>query len=253
MLEIRQLAIGYDEPIIKDLSLEVKASEFVCVIGANGIGKTTLFKTLLRILPKLSGQVLLDGTEIEDFSTKEFAKKVAYVPQAHVPPFPFEVIDVVIMGRTAALGTFAVPSKQDVLIAENLLELLGIEKLKNKKYTEISGGERQMTLIARALAQEAGTVILDEPASSLDLGNQWKIFTQIRKLAKKGLGILMSTHNPNHVLSFADKTLAIFEDSTWMFGETNDVLTSENLSRIYGLPMRICTLDDGEKVCVLKK
>lgn len=239
-LECAQVTCGYGrQAVLRDISLSVESGEALCLLGPNGVGKTTLFKTVLGFLPALAGSVVLDGRDIRQWSHRKFARAVAYVPQAHVPPFPFLVGDVVLMGRNAHLGAFASPGPEDRRIAEAALERLGIAALRDKPYTDISGGERQLVLVARALAQESELLLLDEPASHLDFGNQIRVLEQIRNLVHTGIGVLMTTHSPNHAFLFATRVALLRPDKTLALGAPIDILTESNLKATYGVDVHM--------------
>lgn len=245
-LELKNVTCGYGlKPIIQNVSMEVKSGEVLCMLGPNGVGKTTLFKTILGFLNIQKGNILIDGKSIYDYSPKELAKLLGYVPQAHNPPFPFKVIDVVLMGRVSYIGMFSSPTKEDFDIALNALEILDILYLKDKVYTEISGGEKQLVLIARALAQQAKMLIMDEPTSNLDFGNQIKVLTHVKKLAQKGIGVLMTSHFPNHVFFCATKVALIKNGKLLTIGEPNQVITKESLKEMYGINIEIINYDIG--------
>jgi len=235
MLEVRNAHCGYGtKTVIKDISFSVAPGELLCLLGPNGVGKTTLFKTILGLLPLKSGQILLNGENVSSWSRRRFAAKVGYVPQAHTPPFPFQVLDVVTMGRTAHLGVFASPSARDVAIAEEALHTLDILHLRDLVYTEISGGERQLVLIARALAQQVEILIMDEPTSNLDFGNQIKVLEHVRQVVKKdGLSVILTTHFPNHALSYASKAIILGRDNTVSIGPPEVVITEAYLRDVY--------------------
>lgn len=240
MLEIKNLTCGYEKKIVlENISFKVKKGDILSILGANGVGKTTLFKTMLGLLDKKSGDVFIDNKNILDMSNKDFAKLVAYVPQAHIPPFPYKVIDVVVMGKSPHLNMFESPSKKDYLDSEEILDSLNIYHLKDKSYTEISGGERQLVLIARALSQKPKFLVMDEPTSNLDYGNQIKVLNKIRKLSKNNIGIIMTTHFPNHALMASNKSLIIKDKSKYKFGLTSEVLDSDSLKDIYGIDIKI--------------
>lgn len=250
MLKLQNVKCGYDKHVVlDDVSFEVKAGEVVCILGANGVGKTTLFKTILGHLHILGGKVYLKEKLLNNMSIVEKAKEIGYVPQAHNPPFPFFVRDVVVMGRTAYLSVFASPSKNDMLIAEEALETLGISYLKDKVYTEISGGERQLVLIARALVQTPSILIMDEPTSNLDFGNQAKAVKQVRRLADRGLGVIMTTHSPDHVYQCADKVTVIKNSNEVVSGDVDKIMTSDLLSEIYNIDIAVRNID-GKNVCI---
>ena len=224
--------------ILHDISLQVSSGEAFCLLGPNGVGKTTLFKTILGFLPLLSGLITIDGEDISTWSDRRKAQVIGYVPQVHTPPFPFTVIDVVTMGRTAHLGPMASPSKHDVEIAEDALKELGISNLSQKIYTEISGGERQMVLVARALAQQPKILIMDEPTANLDFGNQVRVLEQINRLTAQGMAIIMTTHFPDHAF-LCPGTVGLLEHDRLTVGRAQDVVTEERLQCAYGVDVRI--------------
>jgi iron complex transport system ATP-binding protein len=250
MLELKSVGCGYGKKIVvKDVSLTVESGEIICILGPNGVGKTTLFKSILGHVDLLSGQVLLDGKDIKKMTRQGVAKKIGYVPQAHTPPFAFTVRDVVLMGRTAHVPLFSSPGAKDYSIVEESLEVVGMSHLADKIYTEISGGERQMVLIARALAQKPQFLIMDEPTSNLDFGNQIRVLQQIKKLAKGGLAVVMTTHSPDHVYMCANKVVVIKNCDEVLIGGAKGVLTSDLLSELYGLPVNITEITvEGKKI-----
>lgn len=255
-LEIKDVSCGYSKKtILKNLSFEIGTGDILCILGPNGVGKTTLFKSILGFINLIDGQVLLGGEDISTWGRKDFAKAIGYVPQSHTPPFPYKVTDVVVMGRTAHLSAFSSPSKSDYNIAENILESLGISYLKKLIYTEISGGERQLVLIARALAQEPKILVMDEPTSNLDYGNQVRVLKHIKKLAKRDIGIIMTSHFPDHSFMASTKILAIDRENKYTIGTPEEVVTSKLLEEIYKIRVQIETVKDrnsGEniKICV---
>jgi len=254
-LEVRDLACGYlDKTVVSRISLSIATGDSLCLLGPNGVGKTTFFKTLLGLLKLKAGQVLVNGEDVANWSRQKFATKVGYVPQSHIPPFPFAVLDVVVMGRNAHLGTFGAPGKEDRLIAEAVLDTLEIGYLKNRVYTEISGGERQLVLIARALAQKPEFLIMDEPTASLDFGNQIKVLNQIDKLVKaEKVGVIMTTHFPNQAFFYASKVAIIGKDNTFVVGAPDEVITEKYLQEVYGVEVKIIAVEGkrgARKVCV---
>jgi len=250
-LEAHNVVCGYGANIVvRDISLTVASGEVVCLLGPNGVGKTTLFKAILGLLPIQSGEIRLEGENVRHWPRDRFARAVAYVPQAHIPPFPFSVLDVVLMGRTAHLGGLAAPSPTDHAIVDEALELLGIAGLKHRIYTEISGGERQMVLIARALAQQAGILVMDEPTASLDFGNQIKVLNQIQRLVQSGIGVLLTTHFPDHALLCATKVALMQRNHVFQVGDTAAIMTEANLRAAYGVPVKIITTTTGNGAVV---
>lgn len=235
-LEARALAIGYGRRrIAADISLRLVAGEVFCLLGPNGCGKTSLFKTLLSLLPPLAGEVRVLGEAIAGWSRAAFARHVGYVPQAHAGLFPFSVEDIVLMGRSARIGRFAAPSRADRERAGGCLEALGVAHLRQRTYTEISGGERQLVLIARALAQEPALLVMDEPTASLDFGNQIRVLEHIAALRGQGIAVLMSTHQPEHALRVADRVALLGRGRVLASGKADEVATAASLAALYGV------------------
>jgi len=245
MLEIRNADCGYGaRTVLRNVSFDVPPGELLCLLGPNGVGKTTLFKTILGLLPLKGGSILLQGENVSSWSRRRFAAKVGYVPQAHTPPFPFQVKDVVAMGRTAHFGVFSSPSDRDMEIAEEALCTLGIAHLKESVYTEISGGERQLVLIARALAQRVEILIMDEPTSNLDFGNQVKVLEHVRKVVEKDrLGVILTTHHPNHALMYASRAVILGRGGTVSTGTPEAVITEGYLKEAYEVEASFHTLE----------
>lgn len=242
-LELEKLSCGYGtRRVVRDLSLSVRSGEVMCLLGPNGVGKTTLFKTILGFLTPQSGRILVDGHDVRGLSRRQQARIIAYVPQAHTPPFPFSVLDVVTMGRTAQLGPFSSPTAADTAVARESLERLGIGFLAERAYTEISGGERQMVLIARALTQRAELLIMDEPTSSLDFGNQVRVLQQVRRLAAQGLCVIMTTHVPDHAFWCSARVALLRPDGPARVGTAEQIVTEEAMYRAYGVAVRIGSL-----------
>jgi iron complex transport system ATP-binding protein len=253
-LEALDLAFGYrGHPVGSGVSLSLAAGEVMCLLGPNGSGKTTLFKTLLGLLPAQGGQVLMDGVDLRDCQRDEIARKVSYVPQAHAAFFPFTVEDVVLMGRIAHMGLFASPSRLDREVAAAALERMGLAHLSEAIYTRISGGERQLTLIARALAQDARIVVMDEPTANLDFGNQVRVLEHVLSLSRAGIGVLLSTHDPDHAFLCADRVALLQGGAVKGIGQADAVLTEEALRELYNVRVRITAVEDGalrRRVCV---
>ena len=250
-LVAQDLAIGYRRRLVaRDIALTLSAGEVLCLLGPNGAGKTTLFRTLLGLQPPLGGAVLIDGRPLAGLKPAEIARTMAYVPQAHVTEFSFTVLDVVLMGRTARLGPFASPGPADERVAHDKLAGLGIADLAGQDYTRISGGQRQLSLIARALAQETPILVLDEPTASLDFGNQTMVLGRIRELAAAGYGIVLSTHDPDHALLIATRVAVIADGGLRAVGTPQEVVTAEILSAIYNTDVRVEETESGRRVCV---
>lgn len=238
----RNLSIGYSDRVVgRGLEVTLRQGEVLALLGPNGGGKTTLLKTLLGILKPLAGEAQIDGRSLEALSIRERARRLAYVPQVHNPTFAFTVETVVLMGRTAHGGLFDRPSAKDHEVASRALDEFGIAHLKERPYTMISGGERQLVLLARALAQEPQFIVLDEPTASLDFGNQGKVMREIRALAASGHGVLFTTHDPNHALRAADRAYLLRKGERIAEGAVRDVLTRSQLEALYGAPVEALT------------
>ena len=250
ILAAHALGFGYrNKAVGRDVDLNLRAGEVLCLLGPNGSGKTTLFKTMLGLLPLQAGEVRLHGRRIGEMSRAEIAQRVAYVPQAQSAQFPFRVVDMVVMGRTAHLGLFAAPGREDREKALAALDLLGIRDLAETEYTRISGGQRQLALVARALAQDAPAIVMDEPTASLDFGNQVVVLSQVRQLAARGLAVLLSTHDPDHAFSIGHRVALLDEGRLIAQGRTREVLTPDLLRAVYGVSVAVERLPGGQTVC----
>jgi iron complex transport system ATP-binding protein len=249
-LEARGLGYGYPGRAVgRGLDLALAAGEVLCVLGPNGGGKTTLFRTLLGLLPAQAGIVHLDGAPLETLARASVARRLGYVPQGHAAPFAFTVRDAVLMGRTAHIGLFAAPGAADRTAADAAIRALAIEPLAERYVTELSGGERQLAMIARALAQGARVLVLDEPTASLDFGNQVRVLREIRRLAAEGYAVVFSSHDPSQAFLAAGRVLLLAHGGALRLGTPDEVITAENLRAVYGVEVRVATVD-GVRVCL---
>ncbi|MDM7943203.1 MAG: ABC transporter ATP-binding protein [Hydrogenophaga sp.] len=234
MLQATDLRVGYPGHVVgSGLSLALRGGEVLALLGPNGCGKTTLLKTLLGLLPALGGQVRLQGRALAQWSLAERARELAYVPQGQASTFGFTALEMVLMGRTAHQGLIARPGAQDRAIAHRALQRVGMAHLGERSVHRISGGERQLVLIARALAQQPRAVLLDEPTASLDFGNQGLVMRAIRALASEGLAVLFTTHDPNQALRCADRALLMREGQVMAEGAADQVVEAGGLRALY--------------------
>jgi iron complex transport system ATP-binding protein len=249
-LEAHTLAFGYPEhPVGRDVSLAIEPGAVLCLLGPNGCGKTTLFKTLLGLLPAQGGQVTLDGDDIARLARAEIARRIAYVPQAQSGLFPYTALDFVLMGRTAHRSLFSGPTHEDRFIARRALDELGIGDLADRDVTRLSGGQRQLAVVARAIAQAAPLIVMDEPTAALDFGNQVVVLGEVRRLAERGNGVVLSTHDPDHAFAVAS-TVALMRDGAIIAsGPPETALTAERLRDVYGVDVTIERLADGRTIC----
>jgi iron complex transport system ATP-binding protein len=234
-LAARALDYGFPGRALgRGMELDFGAARVTCLLGPNGSGKTTLLRTLLGLQAPLGGAVMLDDRPLAEWTARARAGRLAYVPQAAESYFDFSVREMVEMGRTAHLGPFARPGRADREQAERAMARVGIAALAERPINRVSGGERQLALIARALATEATHLIMDEPTANLDFGNQALILDEIERLEVTGVAVLFSTHHPEQALRVADAAILLKDGSVMAAGPARAVVTSENLTRLYG-------------------
>jgi iron complex transport system ATP-binding protein len=243
MLEVQQLSFSYGKkPVLQELTFSVQAGELLCILGPNGVGKSTLFKCILGIHRKFTGEILLGGRSLRTLGETELARTVAYIPQAHVPVYGYSALDVVLMGAASGKGIFSQPTERDVERARSALESLGLKELAWRNYAELSGGERQLVLIARALSQGARLLVMDEPTANLDYGNQVRIMEHIAGLTADGYSVLLSTHNPEHAFLWSTRTIVMQWGRIIADGPPAEALTEGSLEALYGIPVRLFSL-----------
>jgi iron complex transport system ATP-binding protein len=250
-LRAEQVAFGYSKKmVLSNVSLTIRPGEVVSLLGPNGSGKTTLLKIMLGLYRPEKGAVYLDDRPVPSYSLRELARRMAYVPQSHRLSFAYRVLDMVLMGRTPHKSFFSSYTSEDEDIAVRVLERLSIIDLKDRCYTEISGGERQLTLVGRALAQGAETLVMDEPLNGLDYGNQIRLLEQIARLSREGYTFIQSTHFPDHALWFADRVVMMQNGAILADGKPEEVMSEDRLGSLYNAAIAIIRLDSGLRVCV---
>lgn len=238
-LTVNNLRGGYgNKTVLNGISFCAEQGEMVYVLGANGSGKTTLFNIIVGYKQKLAGHIKVDGKDISTLTASALAKLIAYIPQQHFPIFNYTVKDVVVMGRASHLSRFGTPQKQDYDIVYNVLDMLGIREMADREYMEISGGERQLALIARAMCQQAKIIVMDEPLQSLDFVNQAMVTMTLQTLSDQGYTIIMSTHSAINNYSKNAKVLLMGKDGTATFGNIEEIVSQNCIQKAFGIPMQ---------------
>ncbi len=240
------LAVGHaGRAVLSGIDLVLEPGRILCLLGPNGAGKTTLFRTLLGLLPPIAGTLTLGGAPLSGLSRRAVAERLAHVPQGLSTPFAWAALDLVMMGAAVRLGPLARPGRAEEARARQAMADLGIADLAGAEVTRLSGGQRQMVLIARALAQGAAAVVMDEPTASLDFANRIRVGRAIRQLADTGTGVILSTHDPDQAAALGDTALLAGQGGVLAAGPVAEVLTSERLTALYGIAVRRETLPDG--------
>lgn len=253
--EVRNLSFsypGYEHKVLDGASLILGRGEVLCILGPNGAGKTTLLNCMAGLLTPQAGEIMLCGRDIRTMRVKEIASLAGYVPQLHTPAFDYRVIDFVLMGRAPETGMFGRPGTEDERKCFDILEGMGLGHLAYKSYLDISGGERQQLLIARAIVQEPEVVLFDEPTAHLDYGNQHRVLRRIKQMASEGYSVVITTHNPDHALLLGDKAAVVSRDGKIAQGDSSFILTEETLSEVYGMDIRIRYIEElGRTACLV--
>ena len=255
--EVSDLTFSYEtggRKVLQDANLSLQEGEILCILGPNGAGKTTLLNCMAGLLTPQAGIIRLCGEDIHGMSERQIAQTVGYVPQVHTPAFDYRVLDFVMMGRTPQMGMFARPKKEDESICRGVLESMGIGGLAEKSYRNLSGGERQQVLIARAIAQRPKAVLFDEPTAHLDYGNQQRVLQRVRSMAEAGFSVVITTHNPDHALLLGDQAAIVSRQGEILQGPCEDIVTEENLRQIYGIDLYLMWVEQlGRTACLVPK
>ncbi len=249
VLEIINAGFAYEKdiPIWQNINLTLDKGQCLCLLGANGCGKTTLFNCINGNLNLNSGTILINGKKVISYSAQELAKTMGVVYQDHTVSFPYSSLEVVTMGRTPYLSAFRGPSNQDTDLAYAIMEEMGIADLADKKYSQISGGQRQLVLIARTLCQQPEIILFDEPTSHLDFKNQALVIETVKRLSQKGYSIIMNSHFPSHAWHVANQVALMGEQGIIASGSPEEIMTEEYLSRTYGVAVEIMKTNDATK------
>ncbi|MFW5753349.1 MAG: ABC transporter ATP-binding protein [Marinilabiliaceae bacterium] len=250
MLRVENLHFSYGNgaSVLNGVSFSVSKGSICGLFGPNGSGKTTLFKCCLKFLKYPEGRIVINGRDVQKLAVKDMAKMVSYVPQDHKPPFPYLVKDVVLMGRTPHLqGVFGISRDHKRKVIE-ALNVIGMMDMADKPYNQLSGGQRQLVLIARSVAQETPLIFLDEPTSALDFSNQIKVWNILRRIAEKGTTIIACTHDPNHVLWFCDDVVVMGSHSLVAHGPPQKIISDGILDLIYTDVCQVRDLDQTKIV-----
>jgi iron complex transport system ATP-binding protein len=253
-MEIKNLSFSYGErEVLKNVSFSAEYGQFLSVLGPNGVGKSTLFRCMLGLLTPTGGSVSIEEEPILSMSAAQLAKRIAYIPQSHHPVFNFSVFDMVLMGTTAQTPTFATPRKKQFRQVEEALNKLGISHLRDRSYSNISGGERQLVLIARAIAQQAKILVMDEPSANLDFGNRIRVMRTVRRLTEEGYCVIQSTHDPEQAYLYSHSILALKDGKVLAHGEPRNIFDSKLISRLYDVEVEVYPLkNDQMRVCIAK-
>ena len=241
LLEAQHLNFSYSpgHTVLHDVSLKLGKGEILYILGRNGGGKTTLLACLAGLLPPGQGKIFLESIPLEDYPPSIRSQKIGLIPQMHTPVFAYTVREMVMMGRAPHLHWLETPSSLDQDIVDESLEQAGLYELQGRAYTEISGGERQLVLIARGLAQKCQILLMDEPTAHLDLSNQQRVLEIVQQLSRQGLSFVISSHAPNDALTYADQVLLLSEGWVTDYGRPENMLTEPLLSSVYGIQTEV--------------
>ncbi len=240
-IEISGLHFSYgNAPVLQGVDFSVPDGESAAVLGPNGVGKSTLFRCLLGFLDPTEGSVLVNGKDMRTLDRRAAAREIAYIPQSCVPSFNYTLLEVVMMGLNNRMGLLESPKEEHKKAALETLDSLGIAHLAYRGSGRVSGGERQLALLARAMVQNARVLVMDEPTANLDCGNSARVMERVTGLTREGYTVLFSTHDPNQAFRYANRVLAMQEGRVLSAGPPETALTAQTLSQLYGVPMAVC-------------
>lgn len=236
IITVNDLHFSYPKrPVLEGIDFTLRRGEVVSLLGPNGCGKSTLIRLILKLINASRGEIWLNDKTLHRYSHREIAEHIAYIPQYHNVPFNYSVLEMVIMGRVSKLGFFAAPSARDYTIAHEALERVGIADLAKRPFGQLSGGQKQMVLLARALTQGVDTFIMDEPVSGLDYGNQIRLLELIVSLSTQGYTFLKTTHYPDHALLVSSRVAVMNHGKIIADGLPEEVITPDMIHDVYGI------------------
>lgn len=244
-IEVRHGSFSYPgfKPVLNDVNFSFDGVGVMSILGPNGAGKTTLLRAMLGLISFTRGESLVNGKRVQEWKPKDFWRTVGYVPQAKTPGFAaMSIADMVVLGRSTHVGAFGLPGPKDWAIVDRVLEEVGLSHLSNRLCSEVSGGQLQLAMIARALAAEPRLLVLDEPESNLDFKNQLVVLNVIKRLTSQGLGVILNTHFPVHALELSQKTLLVPLSGSPIYGETTKTITETNLSALFDIDIKISSV-----------
>ena len=250
-IEVNKLNFSYgSRQVLRDVSVSIEPRSTLAILGPNGAGKTTLLNILAGLLPPSSGSVHYDGKSYQELGIRQLAQLIGYVPQTIIPAFDYSVTEYVVTGCAPQIGAFGRPDQRHYESAAQAIEKMGIGHLSEKSYRQISGGERQQVSIARVLAQSPAYILMDEPTSHLDYGNQIRVLKTIKQLAENGFGVVFTTHNPDQALLIGGNTAVIDRSGSLTFGNSRELISEGWLSELYGIRLRLAKLEEpGRRIC----
>ncbi|MDU8924373.1 ABC transporter ATP-binding protein [Pasteurellaceae bacterium LIM206] len=260
MLTIKNLYFQHNEnPLLNDIDLQLDKGDLLTILGGNGRGKSTLLNCIAGLLKPKSGEILLNGRNLQTLSPQDIAKQIAYVSQQSPETYQYEVRDYVVLGRAAHVGIFGKPQKADYQAVEQALEKLGIAELNRRIYMHLSGGQKQLVNIAKILVQQPELILFDEPTSALDYGNVFKTLTLIKELSEQHFSIIMTTHNPDHPMLLYSKLphskVAILNSRGKLeVGRADEIITEANLNALYQTELKLVYVNElGRRICGIKQ
>lgn len=254
IFDIKNASFSYpslERRVLSSVNLQIAEGEVLSILGRNGSGKSTLLSCLLGILKPQEGEIRLSGKSLKNMTEREIASVVGYVPQNHVPAFGYTVFDFVQMGCASRIGLFSHPGKKEHADTAAALSEMEIGQLANRPYTELSGGEMQQAVIARAIVSRPRIVLFDEPTAHLDFGNQLRVLRLIKNLSEKGFAVVITTHNPDHAILLGGRAAILDREGHLISGKADDIITEDTLKDVYSTDLRLKYIEEfGRRVCV---